>query len=54
MRAGVESILNELLNHRGGPLHDLPRRDLVGELCRQPRDLRRTVAHLSVSASSVA
>jgi hypothetical protein len=30
--AGVERVLDQLLDHRGRPLHHLARRDLVGNL----------------------
>ena len=33
--AGVERVLDQLLDHRGRPLHDFARRDLVGDLRRQ-------------------
>ena len=37
-RAGVERVLHQLLDHRGGPLHHLARGDLVGDGVGQDRD----------------
>ena len=34
--AGIDCILDELLDGVGGPLDDLARRDLIDELGRQP------------------
>ena len=36
--AGVDGVLDQLLDDRGGPLDDFARGDLVGEVGRQPMD----------------
>ena len=38
---GVDAVLHQLLDHAGGPLNHLPRRDLVDHAGRQLADLRR-------------
>jgi hypothetical protein len=42
---GVEGVLDELLHHAGGPLDDLPRRDLVDDLRRKHVDMRHRRHH---------
>ena len=37
-RPGVDRVFHQLLDHRGRPLHDLARGDLVHEVIRQPVD----------------
>ena len=39
-RAGVERVLDQLLDHRGGPLDHLAGGDLIGQLGRQHADAR--------------
>ncbi len=34
--AGIDRILDQLLHHRGRPLHDLPRGDLIDQRVREP------------------
>ena len=47
--AGVERVLDQLLHDRGWPLDHLTRRDLIGDLRREHRDLRRHSGSTSVA-----